>query len=137
MQNLARNLFPIYYKLYLGEQEIIDEWGNRTGSFSPSYGDLQLAYLSVSPSRNDASLEPFGTLTDYDRTMTTSDVSCPINENSILWLDGADTSKPYNYYVKKRAPWKNSIAFAIKEVEPSEAVTTMEIIQNEENNSVT
>lgn len=75
--------------------------------------------MFVSAGKNDASLEPFGTLTDYDKTMITADTSCPINEYAILWIDGADTNGPHNYYVKKRAPWKNSISFAIKEVEVS------------------
>ena len=119
MQSLARNQFPVYYRQYEGESEILDEYGNKTGTFAPRYGELKKAYLSVSPSRSDASLEPFGTLTDYDLTMSTSDTSCPIDENTILWIDGADTAKSHNYYVKKRAPWKNSIAFAIKEVEVS------------------
>lgn len=59
-------------------------------------------------------------MTDYDRTMTTSDTSCPITEKSILWLDGA--TGDHNYIVKKRAVWKNSIAFAIKEVTVSGTV---------------
>ena len=87
----------------------MDEYRNPTGSPRLIYGDLK-----------SASIEPFGALTDYDRTMTTADTKCLIDEGSILWIDGADTKGPYNYYVKKRAPWKNSIAFSIKEVKVRE-----------------
>ena len=117
MQNLARNTTQVFFKLYEGQTEILDEYGNKTGSFQKNYGEIQSAQLSVSPNRTDASLDPFGTLLDYDRTMTTADTSCPIDENSILWIDANPDTEPYNYFVRKRAPWKNSISFAVKKVE--------------------
>lgn len=119
MLNLARNLFPVYYKMYLGEDFITDEYGNNTGSPIPIYSELREARLSLSPNKGTAESEMFGTIEDYDRTMTTADVTCEIDENSILWLDGADTTKAHNFIVKKRAPWKNSIAFAVKKVDLS------------------
>ena len=120
MQNLARNTFLVWFKNYQGEEEIIDEYGNKTGSFGPIYGPLQSAQMMVSPNRGDASLEMFGTLLDYDRTVSTADTSCPINEQTVLWLDGASTTGPYTHYVKQRAPWKNSIIYAVKRVEVSD-----------------
>ena len=117
MLNLMRNLFPVNYKMYLGETEIIDDYGNKTGSFTPTYSDLRTVYLSVSPNKGSAESEMFGTLEDYDRTMTTADTSCEIDEDSILWLDGADTQKAHNYIVKRRSTWKNSVSFAIKKVD--------------------
>ena len=119
MMNLARNTFTVWFQVYQGEQEIVDEYGNKTGSFAPSYGTLQSAQMVVSPNRGDASLEMFGTLLDYDRTVSTADTTCPINEQTILWLDGASTDGPYTHYVKQRAPWKNSLVFAVKQVEVS------------------
>ena len=119
MMNLARNAFTVWFQVYRGETEIIDGYGNKTGSFVPSYGELQSAEMVVSPNRGDASLEVFGTLLDYDSTVSTADTSCPINEQTILWLDGAATDGPYTHYVKQRAPWKNSLMFAVKQVEVS------------------
>lgn len=119
MRDLRRNTYLVGYKLYEGQTEIIDEYGNATGSFIPQYSNLQTARLSVSPNKGTAESEMFGTLEEYDRTMVTSDTACPIDEKAVLWLDGADTSGPHNYIVQKRAPWKNSIAFAIKRVEVS------------------
>lgn len=117
MQNLARNCFTVWYKLYQGEQEIIDENGYKTGTVGPVYGPLQSAQMMVSPNRGDASLELFGTLLDYDRVVSTADTTCPINEHTVLWLDVASTDGPYTHYVKQRAPWKNSLVFAVKQVE--------------------
>ena len=119
MMNLARNTFPVWYKMYQGKEELVDEYGNKLGDYSSIYGELQMARLSISPNKGMSETEMFGSLDDYDRTMTTADTSCPIDENSILWLDGKDTSEPHNYIVKKRAPWKNSIAYAIKKVKVS------------------
>lgn len=120
MLNLARNTFNVYYKLYLGQQENIDADGYKTGTFSAQYGELQSAQLSVSSNRGEMAAEPFGTQIDYDRTMSTADTTCPIDEETILWLDGAATDGPANYIVLRRAPWKNSIAFAIKEVDTND-----------------
>ena len=123
MFNLARNTQLVNFKLYTGEQEIVDENGYKTGSIVPQYGEMQSAYLSVSPNKGNADLQMFGTLEGYDRTMVTADITCQINENSILWVDGQNTEGPHNYFVRKRAPWKNSIAFAIKQVEVSNATS--------------
>lgn len=119
MRDLKRNTQTIYFKLYLGDQEIIDQYGNATGSYVPVYSDLMSANLVVSPNKGAAETEQFGSLLDYDRTMTTANTSVLIDENSVLWVDGADTNGPWNYEVKKRAPWKNSIQFAISQVNVS------------------
>ena len=122
MQNLARNMSTVWYKVYTGQQEIVDADGNKTGSFQDTYGPLQSAQLMVSPNKGDAALELFGTLLDYDRSLVSADISLPIDEQTILWLDGAPTTGPYTHYVKRRAPWKNSVVFAAKQVEVSQGV---------------
>lgn len=116
MRNLLRNAQPVFYRLYEGEEEILGPWGESTGLYVPKYGPLKSAMLCVSPNIGTSEAEMFGTLTAYDRTMTTADTSLEIDEDDVLWVDGADTDGPWNYIVKKRAPWKNSIAFAIQQV---------------------
>lgn len=120
MRNLRRNTQPVFFKLYEGEEEIIDQYGNATGTYVPIYGELKSAMLVVSPNKGATETEQFGSLMDYDRTMTTADTRIEIDENAVLWVDGADTSGPYNYRVTKRAPWKNSVQFAVKQVTVSE-----------------
>lgn len=127
MRSLQRNQQPVYFRLYEGEEEIINEYGNPTGSHYPIYGELKKAMLCVSPNKGSSEVQQFGALEDYDRTMTLGDTSVgwqdpaafEINEDAVLWVDGADTSGPWNYTVKRVAPWKNSIAYAIKKVEVS------------------
>ena len=120
MRNLRSNVSPVFFKLYEGQQEITDEYGNPTGSYAPKYSVMMSTMLCVSPNKGNSEVQQFGSIEDYDRTMTTSDVECQIDENAVLWLDGADTGGPYNYIVKKRAPWKNSIQYAIKQVTVTE-----------------
>ena len=115
-----RNQQPVFYKLYEGQEEIVDEYGNATGTYVPIYSDLKSAMLCVSPNKGNSEVEQFGSLEDYDRTATTADTSCEIDEDSVLWVDEADTDGPYNYIVKRKAPWKNSIQLAIKQVKVSE-----------------
>ena len=38
MMNLARNTFTVWFPVYQCEQEIVDEYGHKTGSIAPSYG---------------------------------------------------------------------------------------------------
>lgn len=118
----------------MGEEEILDEYGNNTGLFQPKYSELMSAMLTVSPNKGNSEVEQFGSLEDYDRTITTADPKCPITENSILWVDGADTEEPHNYIVKLVARWKNSTQYAIKKVEVSYASATSEGGDNGEGN---
>lgn len=119
MRSLLRNQQPVFYKLYEGEKEIeID--GMPTGSFVPSYSDMKSVMLCVSPNKGSSEVEQFGSMEDYDRTMTTADPKCPIDENAVLWVDGADTDGPWNYIVKSVAKWKNSSQYAIKKVTVSQ-----------------
>lgn len=116
VRNLRLNQQPIFFKLYEGEEEIIDEYGNPTGSFVPKYSALKSTMMCVSPNKGTSETEQFGSLEDYDRTMTTADVDCEIDEDSVLWVDGADTDGPWNAVVKLKAPWKNSVQYAIQMV---------------------
>lgn len=119
MRNLVANTQPVFFKLLTGQEEVYDQYGNPIGSYLPIYGELKCAAICVSPNKGSAEVEQFGTFADYDRTMTTADTACPIDENAVLWVDGQDTNGPWNYIVKRRAEWKNSLQFAIKRVEIS------------------
>lgn len=120
IRSLRINQQPVFYKLYEGEEEIIDMHGNPTGSYIPVYSDLKSAMLCVSPNKGSSEVEQFGSLEDYDRTMTTADTNCQIDEDAVLWIDRADTDGPWNAIVKLKAPWKNSIQYAIKTVTVSQ-----------------
>ena len=74
MRNLKRNQQMIYYSNLT--EECKDEWGND----SCGYGEPQKLMISVSPNTGKTNQYGFGTHLEYDRTMVTTDLNCPINE---------------------------------------------------------
>lgn len=114
MRDLRRNQVRITYRLYLGNEEIIDEYGNSTGQYAPLFGEKQPLFLSVSANKGDYSEQMFGDVLDYDRTMLISDPDCPINENSRVTIDGQ------TYVVKAVARSLNVSQYAIKRIEVTE-----------------
>lgn len=114
MRDLKRNQVRITYRLYLGNKEIKDEYGNSTGQYAPLFGEEQPLFLSVSANKGDYSEQMFGDVLDYDRTMLISDPDCPIDENSRVTIDGQ------TYVVKAVARSLNAAQYAIKRIEVTE-----------------
>ena len=115
------NCQPVFYRLYEGQEEVKDQYGNSTGQYIPKYSDLKSAMMCVSPNKGTSETEQFGSFEDYDRTVTTVDASLDINEDAVLWVDGADTDGPWNYVVKAVARWFNSLQLAIAQVDVTPA----------------
>jgi hypothetical protein len=72
--------------------------------------------MSVSANKGEASQQAFGMDLEYDREMSTHDMSCPIDEYTHLWIDGKDTKETHNYIVKAVSKSLNCIRYAIKKV---------------------
>lgn len=118
MKDLSRNKKTFYYALYMGKTEDIDEFGNRTGQYVPTYTSPMLYRANISPARGTADLEQFGINSNYTKVIVTSDMECPFTETTRLWIGIAPTES-YNYVVTQRAESINSISFAIREVTTS------------------
>ena len=118
MRSLNRNKQKIYYALYRGKTEVIDENGLRTGNFPPEYSSPQPLSINVSAQRGTPTVEMFGIDTDYSRTMQTNDLKCPIDETSVLWVgkEPNEAGSDFNYRVVAVARSINSITYAIQEV---------------------
>lgn len=110
MRDLKRNQIRVTYRLYVGSEEIIDDYGNSTGQYAPLFGEEQELFLSVSANKGDYSEQTFGSVLDYDRTMLISDPKCPIDEDSRVIIDGDP------YVVKGVARSPNVTQYAIKRV---------------------
>lgn len=126
MRDLQRNQSLIYYKTLIGSEEIIDDDGNATGDSRLIYSDLKAMMISVSSNKGTTEADAFGTDLDYDKTLSTANTSCEIDEHSILWLDGADptnaiTPDPYNFVVVKKAKSLNQVLYAIQKVDVNNA----------------
>lgn len=113
---------------------VVDENGNETGEVVPHYGEVNPFWANVSPAAGAAQFEQFGNMGNYDRVIVTRDMECPINENSVLFLDkepeyteletegeGGETVTyllpKYNYLVKSVARGLDAIAIAVRKVD--------------------
>ena len=115
MRELERNKQTIYYSLLNGEVEATDSHGYMTGELVKAYSDPAPFRINVSPARGNADRDGFGIDLNYSRTMSTADMDCPIEEDTILWI-GIEPTEPHNYYVVRKAVSFNDIVYAIREV---------------------
>lgn len=116
MRDLKRNKQTIWYSL-LNVSTDADEWGNTEDV--KTYGEPVQMDISISGNKGQASQQAFGTDLEYDREMSTHDMSCPIDEYSHLWLDGRSPAETHNYVVKAVSKTLNCIRYAIKKVDVS------------------
>ena len=119
MRSLARNKQKLHYALLVSRTEIIDADGNKTGEFENTYGNPIEFKANISPARGNADIDIFGANVNYSKTIVTTDMRCPIDENSLLWIDTDPLTQPYNYVVTQVAKSLNVITYAIKEVRVS------------------
>lgn len=119
MRTLEINKQPMWYALLTGKTEVLDEYGNHTGVFQTTYSSPVYYPVNMSESRGTVDAEAFGIEADYDRTFVTTDMSCPIREDSIIWFGADPATEPYNYTVYRIANSLNSITYAIRGVDIS------------------
>lgn len=120
----TRNDSPFYYCLYADKIPIVDEYGNETGENQVAYADPVKMYANISPASGAAQTEQFGNLENYDKVIVTRDMDCPINENSVLFIDkepeySLDGDPMYDYTVRRVAKSLNSISIAVRKVNVS------------------
>lgn len=87
MKCLKRNQRGFSYCLYSGKTALIDERGNETGEPILTYEDPVTMYANISPATGQSNTEQFGNLENYDKVIVTDDLNCPIDENSVLFID--------------------------------------------------
>lgn len=115
MRTLNRNKRKIYYALRIGETANKDEYGNETGETTPIYGEALALDCNVSAAVGADAVEAFGNLTSYSRSICVTDMSCPLDEDSIVWF-GVSPTEPHNHIVLRKADSKNGILYALREV---------------------
>lgn len=116
MRTLRRNKQTIHYAVYNGVTAVTDSNGLHTGEYEPSYGTVTEAKMYVSPATRKATLEMFGITGSFDKILITDDMSCPITETSIVWIDTL-TTNANNYVVVRVAKALNHITYAITQVD--------------------
>ena len=116
MRSLERNKQTFYYALYSGVTEVTDENGDYTGERQVTYSSPVKYRANISAARGESETAPFGIETNYSKTISTSDMTCPIQEDTVLWIGKDPTTDPYNFLVVKVAKSLNCILYAIREV---------------------
>ena len=122
MRCLERNKTVFWYCLYNGKTPITDADGNETGEYKVAYSTAVMCRGNVSPAQGEAQVEQFGNSIDYDKVIILEDKTCPITEDTVLFVDRQPTydsqgNPLFDYIVKRVAKSLNSgISYAITKV---------------------
>lgn len=125
MKIMERNKRPLWYLLYDRKAPAVDAEGSETGEEIIVYKPAVALRANVSPASGSSQIEQFGNLAGYDKVIVTDDMSCPIDENTVLFVDKepeyreADGKPLYDYIVKRVAKSLNIIAYAVTKVSVS------------------
>lgn len=129
MRCLNRNKQPFFYCLYQSTIPILDEYGNESGEKIVTYAEAVKMYANISQATGQSNTDMFGNLENYDKVIVLDDLNCPIDENTVLFIDKAPEytevtadaetlSIPlYDYTVRRVAKSLNSVSIAVKKVE--------------------
>lgn len=124
MRCMVRNKSKFYYASYIGETEIIDEYGNATGEYNLAYGNPTMIFGNVSAAQGEIQSRQFGESESYDKVIVLDDRDAPIDEHSILWVDtlphlneDGTTDTSHDYVVKQIARSLNGVSIAISKVD--------------------
>lgn len=126
MRLLKKNERPFYYQLYEDVTMLKASTGYYTGEKGVSYSDPVKLMGNISAVTGESVVAEFGTYDDYSKVILLTDMTCPIDENSVLWIDrvptydgeGNLTNTP-DYVVRHVAKTLNVIAYAIAKVDVS------------------
>ena len=124
MRCMTRNKRKFYYASYIGETEVIDEYGNSTGEYNLGYENPIKTCGNISAAQGEMQSRQFGESESYDKVIVLDDINTPIDEYSILWVDtlphlneDGSTDTPHDYVVKKIAKSLNGVSIAISKVD--------------------
>lgn len=127
MRILQRGAKTLWYRLYSSTAAItVTDGGDtlETGESSTVYGDPVQMTANISPASGASITEQFGNLDNYDKVIVTSDMNCPIDEYSVLYIDREPVKEngvwnAYDYVVRRVAKSTNYIAIAVRKVDVS------------------
>ena len=124
MKCLERNKTEIYYALYERDESRTDEYGNASGERRVIYSESVKIKANVSPATGVSQVEQFGRDMKYDKVIVLDDVNCPIDENTVFFIDkepsyDSDGNPLFDYIVKKIARSINSVSIAVSKVDVS------------------
>ena len=124
MKLMCRNIRPIWYCLYKREEILKDANGFETGKKQIIYSAPVQIYCSVSPATGYSQTYMFGTMESYDKVIIVDDMNCPIDENTVLFIDkepcecqGEWNGTPiFAYKVRRVSRSLSHISYAVRKV---------------------
>lgn len=126
-----RNKRQFYAAAFSHSEDIKDEYGNISGEQKLFYLNPKKLFGNISAAHGETEARQFGNSIDYDKVIVLDDPKAPIDEYSILWIDGApeldedgalalndngEVKTPHDYIVKKVARSLNNVSVAISRV---------------------
>lgn len=87
MRSLKRNKQCLYYATYKGKNEVVDDNDNFTGEHEKVYSAPVPFDANISAGKGSAGDEAFGKNIDFTRSISTTDMSMPIDEFSLIWFE--------------------------------------------------
>lgn len=128
-----RNKTTIYYANNMGEVPLTDADGYYTGETRITYSNPLPLRMNVSEAKSRMDrlgsatyIDPYGLELGYNKVLATCDMNCPIEEDSILWIDkmpvikqDGTTDTPYDYILVQIKKSLNNILYAVKRVDVS------------------
>ena len=124
MKTLKRNQRTFWYCLYDHKIPIVDEYGNQSGEEIVVYAEPVEMKANISQATGQSNTEQFGNLESYDKVIVTDWMECPIDENSVLFIDkepeySLEDNPMFDYIVRRVAKSLNSVSIAVKKVNVS------------------
>ena len=123
MKIMNRNKRPFWYLLYQGTELGKDAGGYETGEKNVKYADPVKMEANISLAAGYAQIQQFGQFISYDKVIITDDMTCPIDENAVLFIDKKPEYKDgrplYDYVVKQIAKSLNLVSIAVSKVNVS------------------
>lgn len=114
MRILYKNQRMCHYANPIGENRIVDEWGNETLEIETEYEEPVELLVNYSAAVGQEAVEVFGETTDYSRTLVFVN-ECPIVEGALMWI-GIPSTEKANYRVVKIADSLESYLVAVQEI---------------------
>lgn len=123
MRDAENNKIKMWYALYTGNEDEVDENGDFTGNPIPKYSAPVEFRASASSGKGSAEQDVFGMNVDFTRSICSMDMSLPITDTSLVWIetepkikeDGSADALSADYVVAARpAVSLDSIMIALK-----------------------
>lgn len=121
MRCLKRNQKTFWYCPYTETTDLTDEYGNVTGEKLFTYASAVSMEANISEASGRVATETFGNIENYDKIIVTDDMDCPIDENTVLFIDKEPeytiTGVPmYDYVVRRVSKSLNNVSIAVRKV---------------------